>query len=266
MLLRALSLDQPIASIFMLYQYGLVGYPLTHSFSAAYFTQKFAQLQLAQHSYQLMPLPHIAQLPALLDQQPHLLGFNVTIPHKQSILSYTHHQSPAVQQIGATNCIVVGQNKQLAAHNTDAVGFEQSLLPLLHSHHRRALVLGNGGSSKAVQWVLQGLGIGYTVASRHPATAQHISYPQIDEQVLHTHHIIINTSPVGMYPHTQQAPTLPYQWLSGQHLCYDLVYNPAPTLFLQKAAQQGAAVQNGLAMLYAQAEAAWQIWQNNAFF
>ena len=240
-------------------QYGLIGYPLSHSFSQAYFTQKFEREQLINCRYDLFAIEQISMLPNLLQQNPDLCGLNVTIPYKQLVLAYLDEQSDAVRQIGAVNCIKI-QNGLLTGYNTDVIGFEQSLKPLLQAQHTAALVLGNGGAARAVCWVLQKLGIPYTIVSRQK-TANSIPYEAVSQEVLIHHTLIINTTPLGMYPNIQIAPTLPYWLLSSKHLCYDLVYNPTQTLFMQQAAKYGAATKNGLEMLYLQAEAAWDIWQ-----
>lgn len=242
--------------------YGLIGYPLSHSFSRQYFSQKFEREQLVNCRYDLFAIEHIDLLPDLLQQNPDLCGLNVTIPYKQSVLAYINEQSPAVQQIGAVNCIKIKQGR-LIGYNTDVIGFEQSLIPLLQAHHKTALVLGNGGAAKAVCWVLQKLGIPYTIVSRQASNNNNnnsLSYEAISAHIMAQHTIVVNTTPLGMYPNTDVAPALPYHFFSPNHLCYDLVYNPAETLFIQQAAKYGAVTKNGLDMLHLQAEAAWAIW------
>ena len=242
--------------------YGLIGYPLSHSVSRQYFSQKFEREQLSNCRYDLFAIEHIDLLPDLLQQNPNLCGLNVTIPYKQSVLAYINEQSPAVQQIGAVNCIKIKQGR-LIGYNTDVIGFEQSLIPLLQAHHKAALVLGNGGAAKAVCWVLQKLGIPYTIVSRQASNNNNnnsLSYEAITAHIMAQHTIVVNTTPLGMYPNTDAAPALPYHFFSPNHLCYDLVYNPTETRFMQQAAKYGAVTKNGLDMLHLQAEAAWAIW------
>ncbi|MCB0515123.1 MAG: shikimate dehydrogenase [Chitinophagales bacterium] len=242
-------------------QFGLIGYPLSHSFSKKYFDQKFAATSSsAPLSYALFPLAHISDLPELLAAMPNLVGFNVTIPYKEKIIPYLSALSPEATAIGAVNVVVRHQNK-LLGYNTDAIGFAQSIQPLLRAHHTSALVLGNGGAAKAVCYVLQQLGIHYTIVSRTP-TSQQLHYAALLPALLQKNYLIINTTPLGMYPNVETAPEIPYEAISEKHILYDLVYNPAETLFLQKGKKQGAATQNGLEMLHLQAEAAWDIWQH----
>lgn len=243
--------------------YGLIGYPLSHSFSKRYFTDKFDREGLSSlYSYELFPLEDISQLSQLLHNTPALCGFNVTIPHKQAILAYLDSYGPGVADIGAVNTVKIDSGK-LTGFNTDVEGFEYDLTQLLAPLQHRpthALVLGTGGASKAVVWVLKKMNIAYQLVSRQ-ATEHAIAYEDIDAAVLAQHLLIINTSPLGMSPQVDTCPPLPYDMLSNRHVLYDLVYNPEETLFLRRAKQFGAATQNGLAMLYGQAEAAWRIWQ-----
>jgi shikimate dehydrogenase len=240
-------------------RYGLIGYPLSHSFSQKYFTEKFQREGITGCVYENFPLASIDEFAALIQQHPDLNGLNVTIPYKEKVIPFLTAQSEVVQTIGACNCIKI-ENGRLTGHNTDVVGFEQSLLPLLQPHHKKALVLGTGGAAKAVHYVLNKLGIAFLEVSRTPATERQIAYQQLDEAVIHEHEVIINTSPLGMYPHINECPPLPYQALTPKHYLFDLVYNPAKTLFLQKGEEQGAAIKNGHDMLIIQAEESWRIW------
>lgn len=242
-------------------QYGLIGYPLTHSFSPQYFSEKWARENILSCTYQLFPLVNISELPNLCQQNPALCGLNVTIPHKQSIIPLLHQISTEAQAINAVNCIAIEKGKMIG-YNTDIYGFEQSLVPLLLPYHQHAFILGNGGASKAVQYVLKKLGISYQIVSRQIQNKQQINYSDFQSYQMPPSGIIINTTPLGMYPHTNDCPPIPYEALNAQYICYDLVYNPSNTIFLQKAAQQGAICQNGLEMLYKQADYAWEIWQN----
>lgn len=242
--------------------YGLIGYPLTHSFSAGYFSKKFSAESI--HAvYQNFPLENIARFPDLLAQQPDLKGLNVTIPHKQAVIPYLDALSDEAGAIGAVNCIAFSEGK-LTGYNTDVVGFRESLHPLLQAHHQKALILGTGGASKAVAFTLDQLGIPFLKVSRQ-ASSSAISYGNISPQIVSEHTIIVNTTPLGTYPSVDSFPDFPYHLLGPQHLLYDLVYNPAETAFLTFGKQQGASIKNGLEMLHLQAESAWQIWQQHSF-
>jgi shikimate dehydrogenase len=240
--------------------YGLIGYPLSHSFSKKYFTAKFEREGIADCVYELFPLERIELFPDLIASHPQLKGINVTIPYKEKVLAYLHQVSDPVKEIGACNCIKI-ENEQLTAYNTDVMGFQQSLQPLLQPHHTRALVLGTGGSAKAVIWVLNQLGIEYSSVSRKGG-AGIFSYDELSKEMIKNHPLIINTTPLGMQPNTESKPSLPYEAVSVQHLCFDLVYNPAKTAFLAEAEKRGAAIKNGEEMLVFQAEAAWEIWKS----
>ncbi|SDG74913.1 shikimate dehydrogenase family protein [Chitinophaga filiformis] len=240
--------------------YGLIGYPLSHSFSKGFFAEKFAREGIRDCMYESFPIPEINELPALLAQYPDLQGLNVTIPYKQAVMSYLDELSPAAAQIGAVNCIHFKDGRK-KGHNTDAIGFRRSLEPLLQPHHNKALVLGTGGAAKAVQYVLEGLNIPYKLVSRQ-ASADSISYEQLDAATMASHTLIVNATPLGMYPNVSAAPALPYEQLTDKHLLYDLIYNPAVTAFLQQGADRGATIKNGHEMLILQAEASWEIWNN----
>lgn len=240
-------------------RYGLIGYPLTHSFSQKYFTEKFEREGITGCAYINFPIASIDELPAVL-ADPELFGLNVTIPYKEQVLSLLDERSPVVAAIGACNCIKI-ENGILTGHNTDVVGFEQSLLPKLGSHHRQALVLGTGGAAKAVEYVLGRLGIAYRLVTRRPrAGTSDLGYEQVDAAVMGSHTLVVNTTPLGMYPKVEDSPALPYEAVGNQHYFFDLVYNPARTLFLRRAEERGAVVENGHAMLLLQAEESWRIW------
>ena len=242
--------------------YGLVGHPLGHSFSAGYFAEKFAREGI-DATYTNFDLPDIAQLTTLIAENVNLRGVNVTIPHKQAVIPLLDELSAEAQEIGAVNVVRIKHEADGAirtkGYNSDVIGFVESLRPLLQSHHRRALVLGSGGASKAVVFGLKKLGITPLYVSRTKRTDA-ITYEELTPEVLAAHHVIVNCSPVGMYPQVDEAPCLPYHLLTPQHLCYDLVYNPLETAFMRKASEQGAVVKNGLEMLHLQAEAAWNYW------
>jgi len=241
-------------------RFGLLGYPLSHSFSQKYFTEKFAQLGLTDCVYENFSLPTIQELSVVLQEKTDLCGFNITIPYKKQVLSFLDEVSPVVAEIGACNCVQIKAGK-LTGYNTDVVGFEQSLKPFLQLHHTKALVLGTGGASAAVEYVLRKLGITVQYVSR-VASDNAIAYEQVDEKILSTHHLLINTTPLGMYPKVTECPDLPYRFLSLQHHLYDLIYNPAETQFLSNGKAQGATTQNGQEMLIGQAEESWRIWNS----
>lgn len=269
--------------------YGLIGFPLTHSFSQRYFSEKFAKEGIANCQYQLFELPDLKDLPALVGNTQGLCGLNVTIPHKQNVLAYLDELDPVAAQIGAVNVIKVLANGKLKGYNSDYYGFKLSLEKMLRASNSfadfgceqpqtqlqpqqtqplqqtsplpslRAFILGNGGAAQAVKAALNTLQIDYQVVSQKNTT-ESIGYEEVSN-LMSSHHLVINTTPLGMYPNLATAPLLPYCQFTPQHFAFDLVYNPEQTLFMQQAAQQGATVKNGLEMLYLQAEKAWEIWQ-----
>ena len=243
--------------------YGLLGYPLGHSFSAGYFAEKFQREHIAAR-YDNFEFEHIEEAAAHLRALENLQGFNVTIPHKQAIIPYLDELSEDARRIGAVNVVCVHTDPsgrmRWTGCNSDVIGFSRSIRPLLQSGlHTRALVLGTGGASRSVVYGLQQLGLHPQLVSRTEGTGR-LSYAQLTEAVIQDHKVIVNCSPVGMYPHTDACPDLPYHLLTPQHLLYDLVYNPLQTRFMELGKQQGAVVKNGLEMLHLQAEAAWQMW------
>lgn len=237
-------------------QYGIIGYPLEHSFSPKWFGEKFAAEGI-EAMYKAFPLEHIDVLPDLLANYP-IRGLNVTIPYKNSVIDYLDELDIVAAEIGAVNCIDIRHGLK-KGYNTDVIGFEESLKPLLRSQHTKALVLGTGGSARAVRYVLDKLGIEYRSVSRYLSEGS-IGYAEVNEDVIASHPLIINTTPLGMSPNVDAAPHIPYEAIGSQHLLYDLIYNPAETLFLQMANEQGAVIKNGYEMLVLQAEASWRIW------
>jgi shikimate dehydrogenase len=237
-------------------RYGLIGYPLKNSFSANYFNQKFAEQGL-DSVYQNFILEDIEEFPNLINNYPDLNGLNITIPYKQVIIPFLNHLDVVAQKVGAVNTIKFTQN-ELVGYNTDVFGFEKSILPLLKPWHQSALVLGTGGASKAVLYVLNKLGIKYTQVSRNPEAG--LLYEKLDKSFMRSHQIIINCTPLGMFPAVNDCPPIPYQYITNLHLVYDLIYLPAETVFLKQAREIGAFTKNGLQMLELQAEKAWQIW------
>ncbi|MDO7850001.1 shikimate dehydrogenase family protein [Hymenobacter convexus] len=241
-------------------QFGLIGRTLSHSFSQTYFTQKFYSLGLGDHQYELFELASVNELPGLLAAHPDLVGLNVTVPYKESVMLYLDELAPSATRVGAVNVIERTPDGRLRGHNTDYIGFRESLrrfFPL--RPEARALVLGTGGASKAVAVALQELGIAYWTVSRDPLGAG-LTYADLTPQLLAAHPLIINATPLGTFPRTDECPPLPYAALTEQHYLYDLVYNPAETLFMLKGKEAGAQVKNGFEMLCLQAEAAWEIW------
>lgn len=243
--------------------YGLIGYPLSHSLSQAYFREKFRKENITGSDYEVFPIKSISELPALLQQHPTLAGLNVTIPYKESVLPFAHERDAVVEACGAANCLKINNGK-ISAFNTDAIGFETSLKPLLLPEHSRALILGTGGAAKAVGWVLQQLGIQYLFVTRQSEkiTEQTILYASLSEEILSEYFLIINASPAGMSPNENTFPEIKYSCITPRHLLYDLVYNPEKTVFLQKGEERGAAIKNGYEMLLLQAEAGWMIWND----
>ncbi len=243
--------------------FGLIGYPLSHSFSKRYFTEKFRKAGIDDARYELFPIAEIENLPALLGQYPNLAGLNVTIPYKQAVLPFLDRLDKGAAAVGAVNTIHFDSGERVG-YNTDVVGFERSLLAWIgEERHRadgfRALVLGTGGAAKAVGYVLRQLGIPYHLVSRRSGPGR-LAYPEVSGTVLKAHPLVINTTPLGMAPKTAGCPDLPYSALGAQHFLYDLVYNPEMTTFMKRGLAQGARVKNGLDMLYGQAEQAWSIW------
>ncbi|MBR5956855.1 MAG: shikimate dehydrogenase [Salinivirgaceae bacterium] len=246
--------------------YGLVGYPLGHSFSQDYFTKKFAAENI-DAQYLNFQIEDIALFPEKVLTVDGLSGLNVTIPYKQKVMAYLDEIDETAQKVGAVNVVKIirrGSNVRLRGCNSDVVGFENSLKPLLKPCHTSAYILGTGGASKAVRYVLEKLGISYQFVSRTADAANNIlSYEQLTNDLIASHKLIVNCTPLGMSPKTDACPAIPYEAIGPDHLCFDLIYNPEVTLFLQKARQQGATIKNGLDMLIGQAIRAWDIWNGD---
>ena len=245
--------------------YGLIGYPLTHSFSQPYFNEKFKREKI-NAEYLNFAISNIDEFPELVQQNPMLSGLNVTIPYKEQIFSFLDDVDVEAEKIKAVNVIKIIEKSPkklyLKGYNSDVTGFLNSLTPLLHARHTKALILGTGGASKAIAHGLTKLGIPFIFVSRNPKTPMQISYDKINPSIISDYKLIINTTPLGMHPNVNQFPALPYEAMSKQHLAYDLIYNPEQTLFLKNAAKFGAKTKNGLEMLYLQAEEAWRIWKS----
>ena len=244
-------------------KYGLIGYPLGHSFSVTYFNEKF-QSENVDAEYVNFEIPRIEDFPEVVTENINLCGLNVTIPYKEQVIPYLDELDPDTAKIGAVNVIkIIRQGKakvKLVGYNSDIIGFTQSIEPLLQPHHTKALLLGTGGASKAVYHGLANLGIESRYVSRSKRDAETLTYADLTPEVMAEHTIIVNCTPVGMYPKVDFCPDIPYEQLTPQHLLYDLLYNPNETLFMKKGRAQGATVKNGLEMLLLQAFAAWEIW------
>ena len=241
--------------------YGLIGITLTHSFSPAYFKKKFAALNI-DATYEPFPIPYIRDLPAILENNPPLAGLNVTIPYKEAVMPYLDEIDPVALHIGAVNCIVIREGWK-KGYNTDALAFEQSLNPLLTPELTSALILGTGGSSKTIAYVLTQLGIPFQKVSRGNKNGT-LSYEELTPEIISQHKLIINTTPLGMYPNTEDAPPISYEGIGEHHVLYDLIYNPEETRFLWLGKQNGATIKNGFEMLQLQAEASWELWSNGS--
>jgi shikimate dehydrogenase len=246
-------------------KFGLIGYPLEHSFSKDYFTKKFESELLIDCSYMNYPIQDLSQFRNFIEDNPDLLGLNVTIPYKQKIIDFLDDIDKEASEIGAVNTIKIKRNKnkcRLTGFNTDIYGFEKPLLEKLKHEHKSALILGTGGASKAVAYILKKLDITFRYVSRYPKTNEIYSYENVTQNVIRSNRIIINTTPLGMYPHTNECPAIPYDAIGPEHILYDLIYNPPKTLFLSKGEQHNATIINGLPMLYIQAEKSWEIWNS----
>ena len=238
--------------------YGLIGYPLGHSFSRKFFTEKFEKEGI-DAQYLNFEIPSIEEFPEIIKNNPELRGLNVTIPYKQQVMQYLHNISEEASAIGAVNVVRV-RDGHLTGFNSDVIGCVNSIRPLLKPHHKKALILGTGGASKAIHYGLEKkLGMETLFVSR-TAREGMITYDDITPETLQAYHVIVNCSPVGMYPHVDECPALPYEAMNENNLLYDLVYNPLKTLFMKKGAEQGATVKNGLEMLHLQAIASWNFW------
>jgi shikimate dehydrogenase len=240
-------------------KFGLIGYPLGHSFSENYFREKFRKDSISECLYSNYEIESISLLPEILED-PDLAGLNVTIPYKESVISFLDKKDPVVTAIGASNCIRISKG-EITGFNTDVIGFEKSLLEKITDADQYALILGTGGSSKAVAWVLQKKGIHFLFVSRKTTgSPDRISYSDLTPEIMRKHTLIINTTPLGMFPNMNTCAPVPYDFIGPGHYLFDLVYNPSKTLFLEKGESAGARIKNGADMLAIQAEASWDIW------
>lgn len=243
--------------------FGLIGYPLTHSISEQYFAEKFKNKNILNVKYKLFAIHDIKLVKNIINDNPNLCGLNVTFPYKESILKYVDEIERDAQLIGAGNLIkIIRKDKKikLTAYNTDAYGFKKAISPFIKPHHKKALIIGKGGAAKAAKYVLTQLGIGTSFVSRNPQISNQISYSQIDRFIVNEHKILINASPIGMFPNTNEIPDIPYNLLTKEHLVFDMIYNPPETRFLKIAKEQGATTINGLSMFHNQADRSWEIW------
>ncbi len=246
--------------------FGIIGFPLSHSFSQKYFSDKFQNEKLTHCEFKVFPTENIEELTSIITSNPSVSGLSVTIPHKQSVIALLDKMDELATTIGAVNCVKRKQLEngkwKLTGYNTDAFGFEGSIKPLLKSHHKRALILGTGGASKAIAFSLKKLGIEFNFVSRTALSSNCMTYENLNKTIIETHSIIINTTPLGMFPNINGCPPIPYENISSTHLLFDLNYNPEVTLFLQKGKDKLATIKNGLEMLHLQAEKSWEIWNS----
>jgi shikimate dehydrogenase len=243
-------------------RFGLIGYPLSHSFSRKFFSDKFSAESI-DAEYLNYEINNIDLLPEIITSDPDLEGLNVTIPYKEQVISLLDKVDDAAAEIKAVNTIKIirnGDRFSLEGFNTDIIGFRDSIKPLLQKYHHKALILGSGGASKAIIRVLTDLGLETIIVSRNPQYKGEISYTDLDEDVLENYKVIVNTSPIGTFPKIEGCPAIPFEYINEQHLLYDLVYNPSETEFLKQGKIRGASIKNGLEMLHLQALASWEIW------
>lgn len=241
--------------------FGLIGYPLSHSFSKKYFTEKFEKERRTDCRYELFEIKSVHELRAIIEKHPELEGLNVTIPYKQLVLRQLSTTENIPNGLRACNCIKI-KDGRLSGYNTDVIGFEKSFSLLSKKHHSKALVLGNGGATAAVVFVLHKLGIEYKIVSRQLHEGSDITYRELTAALLKEYTVIINTTPLGMYPSVNEAPPIPYEALTSKHYLFDLIYNPEKSLFLQHGERHGASIKNGWEMLVLQAEESWTIWNS----
>ena len=243
-------------------KFGLLGKNISYSFSSGYFTKKFEKLNLKKHKYVNFDIPEIKDFPSIIEETPNLKGMNVTIPYKEVVMQYLDKLDETAKEIGAVNTIKFTKRGDLKGYNTDIFGFENSIKPFLKKHHKKALILGTGGASKAVAYAFKRNDIKFKFVSRNPSEKNQISYKDLSEEILKEYTVIVNCSPIGTFPNVNDAPKIPYQFITDKHLLFDLIYNPEETAFLKKGKEKGAAIKNGYQMLELQAEEAWRIWND----
>ena len=243
--------------------FGLIGFPLGHSFSKKYFEEKFTNLKI-EATFSNFETSDLSEFFTKMDFSLYF-GFSVTIPHKEKIIDYLDELDISAKETQSVNVIKVistDDKPLLKGYNTDIYGFKKSIKPLLKDYHKNALILGSGGSSKSVRYVLTKLGIDYTFVSRTPSGNKSIRYTELDKNIIARNKLIINTTPLGMFPEIEKCPQIPYEFIGNEHLLFDLTYNPEETTFLKKGKERGAEIKNGLEMLHLQAERAWEIWSS----
>lgn len=246
-------------------KYGLLGYPLTHSFSKRYFTEKFENEKI-DSTYENFEIDNISRFPEIIKNNPEIVGLNVTIPYKEQVIPFLNDLNESAKEIKAVNTVVVKRTADgvyLKGYNTDTYGFETSLKPFLKEHHKKALILGTGGASKALKYVLKKLGIEYISASIEELKENEIRYEEIDEKMMAERTLIINATPLGTYPKVDSFPNIPYRFITEKHLLFDLVYNPEVSVFLRNGKEKGATIKNGYEMLLLQAIKSYEIWNTN---
>lgn len=240
-------------------QFGLIGFPLTHSFSTTYFAEKFQQENITDARYDAFEIPEISAFPDLVKSHPNLCGLNVTIPYKESVISYLDEVNPIAAEIGSVNTILF-QNGKSIGHNTDLIGISETLKPHLEWYMVQALIIGTGGSAKTVAYFLRKIGIEPLFVTRNVNEKNQIPYADLSVDTIQKHKLIINCSPVGMFPHVDEKPQIPYEGITDMHVLFDLIYNPPLTKFLEEGQERDATVVNGSKMLRIQAEASWKLW------
>jgi len=240
--------------------FGLLGKNISYSFSRGYFTEKFEKLKLNKYKYLNFDIQQIKDFPSIIGEEKNLRGINVTIPYKEEIIPFLDKLDETAKNIGAVNTIKFTKRGNLKGYNSDVVGFENSIKPLLKSHHKKALILGTGGASKAIAFALNKNSIKFKFVSRNPEGKKEISYDSLSEETLLKYTVIINCTPLGTFPEIEKCPDIPYQFITDAHLLYDLIYNPEVSTFLSKGKEKGAIIKNGFEMLQLQAEESWRIW------
>ena len=240
--------------------FGLLGKNISYSFSRGYFTEKFEKLKLNKYKYLNFDIQQIKDFPSIIGEEKNLRGINVTIPYKEEIIQFLDKLDETAKNIGAVNTIKFTKRGNLKGYNSDVVGFENSIKPLLKSHHKKALILGTGGASKAIAFALNKNSIKFKFVSRKPEGKKEISYDSLSEETLLKYTVIVNCTPLGTFPEIEKCPDIPYQFITDAHLLYDLIYNPEVSTFLSKGKEKGAIIKNGFEMLQLQAEESWRIW------
>jgi len=244
------------------YKFGLLGKDISYSFSRKYFTEKFQELGLKDYKYSNFDVPEIEEFPFLLyHREDEFRGINVTIPYKESVMRYLNDVDEDAQKIGAVNTIKITDDNKLVGYNTDFYGFQNAIQPILKSSHKKALILGTGGASKAIAYAFEKMNIKFKFVSRKVTEGMFL-YSMLNKQILDEYTIIVNSTPLGTHPNIEESPNIPFQFINNKHLLFDLIYNPEETKFLSEGKKRGAIIKNGLEMLQLQAEKSWEIWNS----